>query len=88
MKAEPNCNLQAMAPVSLTTRLATVPRKIPKAVHNCHVITSAPRIVAGAFSAANIGTVAPLHPIPIPRSNRVTKSCSQAGDRQHQFNRT
>lgn len=78
-RAEPNCSLQAILPVSFTARLATVPRKMPKAVHNCHVMTRAPRIEAGAFSAAKIGTVAPLHPIPMPRRRRVMKSCSHAG---------
>ena len=33
MKAEPNCSLHEIAPVSLTARLAENPRKIPKAVH-------------------------------------------------------
>lgn len=32
IKAEPNCNLQAISPTSLTTTFATKPKKIPKAV--------------------------------------------------------
>lgn len=40
-------------------------------------MTKAPLIVAGAFSAAKIGTVEPFAPIPRPRIRRTTKSCSQ-----------
>ena len=50
--ADPSCNLQAIFPVCATAKLAHVPRKIPKAVHNCQDITRAPRIEAGEFSAA------------------------------------
>src|SRR4051812_48509446 len=32
---------------------------MPNAVHICQDMTSAPRILAGAFSAAKMGTVAP-----------------------------
>lgn len=67
------------------------PRKIPKAVHNCHPMTKAPRMLAGASSAAYIGTVAaksqqnpvnhvvdsPLAPIPIPSTNRAAARPSQ-----------
>jgi hypothetical protein len=56
--------------------LAQKPRKIPKAVHICHDITSAPRILAGEFSAAKIGTDEPFNPIPIPINKRVMNSCS------------
>jgi hypothetical protein len=47
-------------------------RKIPKAVQSCQVITSAPRIVAGLFSAAKMGTDEPFAPMPIPSRMRVT----------------
>jgi len=40
-------------------------------------MTSAPRILAGEFSAAKIGTDEPFKPIPIPINKRVMKSCSQ-----------
>ena len=49
--------------------------KIPKAVHICHVIVKAPRIDAGEFSAAKIGIVDALVPIPSPSSRRQTRSC-------------
>jgi hypothetical protein len=39
-------------------------------------MTRAPRILAGEFSAAKIGTEEPLRPIPMPMSRRVMKSCS------------
>jgi len=39
-------------------------------------MTSAPRMTAGAFSAAKIGTQAPFKPIPMPIRIRVMKSCS------------
>ena len=48
------------------TTFATNPRKMPNAVQNCHVMVSAPRILAGEFSAASIGTVDPFAPIPRP----------------------
>jgi len=40
-------------------------------------MTRAPRILAGEFSAAKMGTEEPFRPIPIPMSRRVMKSCSQ-----------
>ena len=40
-------------------------------------ITSAPRIWAGEFSAAKIGTVAPFTPIPMPRIKRTTRRVFQ-----------
>ena len=43
---------------TLTTALAQNPMKIPKAVQSCHPMTRAPRIRAGAISAAYIVTVA------------------------------
>lgn len=39
---------------------------LPNAVHICHIITSAPRIGAGAHSALYTGTVDDLGPIPRP----------------------
>jgi hypothetical protein len=62
-KAEPICRRHAMAPTSFTARFAQNPKRIPKAVHICHDITNAPRILVGAFSAAKIGTEAPFNPI-------------------------
>lgn len=76
-KADPNCSLQEMEPVSLTARLARKPRTCPKAVHICHVMTRPPRIEAGAFSEAKTGIVVALSPMPIPINKRVTKSCAQ-----------
>jgi hypothetical protein len=64
MKAEPNCNLQEMLPVSLTARFAVVPKKTPQAVHICQHTTRPPRTEAGAFSAQKIGTVDALELIP------------------------
>lgn len=83
-----------MAPTFPKTRLAQVPRQIPKAVHSSiqvcqqslqpkiddighflrQVMTRAPRIAAGAFSAAKTGTVLALAPIPMPKSRRQTNS--------------
>lgn len=67
----------AISPTWPTARLAEHPSKIPKAVHICHDITRAPRMDAGLFSAANIGTVEALIPIPTPRSILVTNNCCQ-----------
>ena len=58
----------------MTARLATVPRKIPKAVQICQDMTRPPRTLAGTFSAENTGTVTSLRPIPTPRSTRQTAS--------------
>lgn len=55
-----------MSPTSLTMRLAQVPRKIPNAVHSCHVMTKPPRMLAGATSAEKTGTVTSLRPMPMP----------------------
>lgn len=44
-------------------------------------MTSAPRILAGEFSAAKIGTDEPFNPIPIPMRRRVMKSCSHDCER-------
>lgn len=57
--------------------ISSVHTIIPKAVQTCHCITSAPRIGAGAHSAAYIGTVADLAPIPSPRQKRATKRLGQ-----------
>jgi hypothetical protein len=50
---------------------------IPKAVHICHIITSAPRTFAGAHSAEYMGTVVLLGPMPSPRTKRAAKRCGQ-----------
>jgi hypothetical protein len=50
-------------------------------VHACELktypMTRAPLMLAGASSAAYIGTVAALAPIPIPRTNRTAASSCQ-----------
>lgn len=52
INAEPSCRRQAIFGTLATTRFAQNPRKIPNAVHICQLITRAPRIAAGEFSAA------------------------------------
>ena len=42
---------------------------MPKAVHICHIIVSAPRIVLGADSAAYTGVVDDFAPTANPRAN-------------------
>lgn len=42
-----------------------------------YLLLTAPRIGAGVCSAAKIGMVDAFNPMPTPRSNRVTNSCSQ-----------
>lgn len=74
IKAEPSCRRHAILPVSMTAALAQKPRKMPKAVQSCQLIVRAPRIDVGLFSAAKIGTVEPLAPMPRPRMRRTTKS--------------
>ena len=49
-------------------------KNILNATHICQLITKAPRIIAGEFFAAKIGTVVALMPISRPNSNRQTKS--------------
>jgi len=77
IRALPSCKRHEILPVSLTAKFAQVPKKIPNAVHICHVMTKAPRIEAGEFSALKIGMVAPLQPMPRPSSKRVMKSWGQ-----------
>ena len=50
---------------------AMLPSMIPNAVHICHIITNAPRILAGVDSAAYTGMVALLGPIPKPGEIRL-----------------
>jgi hypothetical protein len=57
MNAEPSWRRQAISGILKRIKLAAKPRKIPKAVHNCHDITKPPRIAAGVFSAAKTGMV-------------------------------
>ena len=52
IKADPSCNRQAFFPVCTIVKFAHVPKKIPNAVQSCHDMTKAPRMAAGAFSAA------------------------------------
>ena len=75
--ADPSCRRQAISPVLTTTRFAENPNMIPKATKICHDITNAPRILAGAFSAENTGTVTSFRPIPIPKRIRQAKICGQ-----------
>ena len=49
-------------------------KNIPNATHICQHITSAPRIDAGEFSAAKIGIVVALAPMPSPSKMRQIKS--------------
>lgn len=53
--------------------LAQNPKKIPNAVQSCQLMTNAPRIAAGEFSAAKMGTVTPFAPMPNPRMSLTTK---------------
>ena len=43
-----------------------LPSMSPNAVHICHIMTNAPRMLAGVDSAAKTGMVALLAPIPKP----------------------
>ena len=52
-------------------------RRMPKATQICHPITKLPLIYAGVVSAAYIGMVEALTPIPKPRNKRQTRSCCQ-----------
>ena len=74
MKAEPSWRRHAIFPTLYTARLAQNPRKMPKAVHNCQGMTKPPRILAGTFSAAYIGTTEVSQPIPggVRHRNRAT----------------
>jgi hypothetical protein len=81
------------SPTRRKIRSKTKPSMIPKAVQVCHCITRAPRIFAGAHSAAYTGTVADCHgrerpaddslnkptfgPMPRPRTKRAAKRCGQ-----------
>lgn len=76
-KADPSCRRQAMSPTSLTARLAQVPRKMPKAVQICQLMTRPPRTLVGAFSAEKTGTVTSFRPIPMPSSIRQATSWPQ-----------
>lgn len=75
--ADPSWSLQVIFPASMTARLAERPAKMPNATQSCQDIVNAPRIGAGEHSAAKTEVVEDLMPIPIPRSNRQTRSCSQ-----------
>lgn len=62
---------------------------MPNAVQTCHCITSDPRIGAGEHSAAKIGTVADLGPMPKPRKKREMNKCHQVfvqADQMHVAN--
>jgi hypothetical protein len=52
------------------------PSMIPNAVHTCHCITSAPRILAGAHSAAYTGTVADCRAPSASRGERGVSACT------------
>ena len=51
--------------------------QVKNTYHICHCITSAPRMAGGVVSAAYIGTVADLGPIPKPRKNLAINMCHQ-----------
>lgn len=50
---------------------------IPNAVHICHCIVNAPRNLGGEHSAAKMGVVADLGPMPNPRKNLAMNICHQ-----------
>lgn len=52
---------------------AAAKRKHYEKITYCQLMTRAPRIAAGEFSAANIGTVEPFAPMPKPKNKRATK---------------
>jgi hypothetical protein len=51
----------------------TKPSMIPKAVHICHIIVSAPLIVVGAHSAAYTGVVLDFAPTAKPSAKRAMR---------------
>jgi hypothetical protein len=55
----------------------TKPNIIPKAVHICHIIVRAPRIVLGADSAAYTGVVDDLAPTAKPSAKRAINRLTQ-----------
>jgi hypothetical protein len=57
--------------------LTTNPSMMPNAVHICHIIVRAPRIVFGAHSAAYTGVVEDLAPTANPRANRAMSKLYQ-----------
>jgi hypothetical protein len=63
INALPKSRRQAIFPMSFTARFAHVPRKMPKAVQICHVMTNPPRMLAGDTSAEKTGTVTSFKPI-------------------------
>ena len=81
MHAEPIISLQPrLGAIDVDGPNATptiFPNITPKAVHTCHCITRAPRIGAGAHSAAYTGTVDDFGPIANPRKRRLIKRLTQ-----------
>lgn len=57
-----------------------IPSIIPNAVQVCHIMTSAPRIGAGAHSAEYTGTVEDFGPIPRPKTKRAMKRLTQLNE--------
>lgn len=55
----------------------TKPIMIPNAVHICHIIVSAPRMVFGADSAAKTGVVLDFAPTAKPRAKRASSKFHQ-----------
>jgi hypothetical protein len=64
------------------------PSIMPNAVHICHIMTSAPRIGAGADSAEYTGTVVDFEPMPRPRTNRATNKFTHEFDTPSQMDAT
>lgn len=64
----------------------TKPIMMPKAVHICHIIVSAPRMFLGADSAAYTGVVDDLAPTAKPSAKRAisrfTQLCMVSGGRE------
>lgn len=78
IEVEPNIHRQGefSPPMIVTFWKATdtmKPNMIPNAVHICHIIVKAPRIVLGAHSAAYTGVVLDFAPTAKPRANRAIK---------------
>lgn len=67
---------------SINATEAIYPSIIPNAVHICHIMTKAPRILAGEHSAPYTGVVVDLAPTAKPRrkrpSNKFHQVCAAA----------
>lgn len=82
MAVEPSINLQLKPGMvgcvtSMKATEAMYPSIIPNAVHICHIITNAPRMMAGEHSAPYTGVVVDLAPTAKPRRNRASSRFHQ-----------